>query len=112
MESRTSKLERTDTMMEAETEMTRTTEFTRKTTNLDRSPDTIMEADNNAATPTARPISTVTQNRRKSSLLGFFFGEAAEEPAQKPPEIFRVKGKRILDADVDPIPSGKRRREN
>jgi hypothetical protein len=55
------------------------------------------------------------KNRRKSSLLGYFFGESdaekeqhdeAERKKRNNDIIPRINGKRVLDAEVDVIPSG------
>jgi hypothetical protein len=57
------------------------------------------------------------KNRRKSSLLGYFFGESdaekeqhdeAERKKRNNDIIPRINGKRVLDAEVDVIPSGTR----
>jgi hypothetical protein len=58
------------------------------------------------------------KNRRKSSFLGYFFGESdaektqldeAERKKRNNDIIPRINGKRVLDAEVDVIPSGTRK---
>ena len=86
---------KTSTVPDGNRETELTTQLTRNTTNLART------TTNNSSPP---PTDSHRQ-RKNSSIFGYFFGETPEPEQEKKEYIPRINGKRILDVDLDVIPS-------